>query len=154
MPFSFGGKPMTKIDGKPTATQGLRLRVTRQEHDSLKQEAQEYGFDLTTLLRLRIFGRLQGMRITRRPSADMMILGDIIGRLTGLAGELNKLGSNLNQIAKRLNQGSRDLFGLDGALRTFEHLGQSLAKALSQIETAVTRRQKAQPQPEPEEDSP
>jgi len=68
----------TKKTEPPIATQGLRVRVTRDEHQQLKQEAKTYGYDLSTLLRLRIFGKMKGMRITRRPSADMMMLGDII----------------------------------------------------------------------------
>jgi hypothetical protein len=124
----------------PVASKGLRLRVTKHEHDELKREAANYGYDLSTLLRLRIFGKIAGIRITRRPSADMMMLGDIIGKLTALTGEVNKLGSNMNQIAKRLNQGSRDLFGLDSCLRLFEALGQKILKVLNHVEAAITGR--------------
>jgi hypothetical protein len=126
---------------RPVASKGLRLRVTEQEHIGLKREADQYGYDLSTLLRLRIFGKVKGMRITRRPSTDMMLLGDIIGKLTALTGEVNKLGSNLNQIAKRLNKGSRDTFGLDGCLRLFEQVGQKLFRVLNLIEAAITGRQ-------------
>lgn len=118
----------------------LGLRVPEDEHRAFRQEAENYGYDLSTLLRLRIFGKVKGMRITRRPSTDMMLLGDIIGKLTALTAEMNKLGSNLNQIAKHLNQGSRDLFGLDSCLRLFEALGQKILKTLSHIEAAITGR--------------
>jgi hypothetical protein len=127
-------------DKQSFVTNGLRLRVTEQEHQTLKQEAEDYGFDVSTLLRLRIFGKIKGMRVTRRPRTDVMLLGDIIGRLTALTSELNKLGSNINQIAKRLNQGSRDVFGIDGALRLFEQLGQRLLKTLNHIEAVITGR--------------
>jgi phosphate uptake regulator len=125
---------------RPSATKLLGVRATAQEHASLMNEAESYGYDLSTLLRLRIFGKIVGMRITRRPSADMMLLGDIIGKLTALTGEVNKIGSNMNQIAKRLNQGSRDTFGLDSCLRLFENLAQKILKVLNQIETAITGR--------------
>ncbi|MDX2028237.1 MAG: plasmid mobilization relaxosome protein MobC [Alphaproteobacteria bacterium] len=127
---------------RPTASKGLRLRVSEAEHKDLKREADSYGYDLSTLLRLRIFGKIKGMRITRRPSTDIMLLGDIIGKLTALTGELNKIGSNINQIAKRLNQGQRDLFGLDSCLRLFEQLGQKILKVLTHIEAAITGRLK------------
>jgi len=125
--------------GRPPAKQTVHLRVTDEEHRGLRQEANNYGYDLSTLLRLRIFGKVKGMRITRRPSTDMMMLGEIIGKLTTLTGEVNKLGSNLNQIARRLNKGSRDLFGLDSCLRLFEQIGQKIFKVLNLIEAAITR---------------
>ncbi len=127
-------------DKPPVASKGLRLRVTEQEHADLKREARNYGYDLSTLLRLRIFGKIAGIKITRRPSADMMMLGDIIGKLTALTSEVNKLGSNLNQIAKRLNQGSQDLFGLHSCLRLFEALGQKILTVLHHVEAAITGR--------------
>jgi len=127
-------------DKRPTASRILRLRVTEQERDGIKTEAEEYGYELSSLLRLRIFGKVKGMRITRRPSTDMMLLGDIIGKLTALTGEINKLGSNLNQIAKRLNQGSTDVFGLHSCLRLFEQVGQKIFKVLNLIEAAITGR--------------
>ena len=130
---------MEKESHRPTASRTVHLRVTQDEHTELKQEAENYGYDFSTLLRLRIFGKIKGMRITRRPSTDMMLLGDIIGKLTALTGEVNKLGSNLNQIAKRLNKGSRDLFGLDSCLRLFEQIGQKLFRVLNLIEAAITR---------------
>jgi hypothetical protein len=133
------GKPVDN-DKPPVASKGLRLRVTEDEHSSLKQEAESYGYDLSTLLRLRIFGKIAGIKITRRPSADIMMLGDIIGKLTALTSEINKLGSNMNQIAKRLNQGSRDLFGLDSCLRLFEAIGQKILKVLNHVEAAITGR--------------
>ena len=120
----------------------VHLRITSSEHAALKREAEDHGFDLSTLLRLRIFGKIKGIRIIRRPSTDIMLLGDIIGRLTALTAEINKLGSNINQIAKRLNQGSRDTFGLDGALRLFEQLGHRLLRVLHQIEAVITGRTK------------
>ena len=120
----------------------LALRVTEDEHKSFRQEAESYGYDLSTLLRLKIFGKVKGMRITRRPSSDIMLLGDVIGKLTAITGELNKIGSNINQIAKRLNQGSRDAFGLDACLRLFEQLGQKTLKTLNHIESAITGRLK------------
>ncbi len=124
----------------PVASKGLRLRVTEEEHAGLKREAGNYGYDLSTLLRLRIFGKTAGIRITRRPPADMMLLGDIIGKLTALTGEVNQRGSTMNMIAKQLNQGSRDLFGLDSCLRLFEALGQKLLAVLNHIEAAITGR--------------
>lgn len=125
-------------DKPPSKRRMLGLWVPEDEHAALKHEAESYGYDLSTLLRLRIFGKVKGLRITRRPSADMMMLGDIIGKLTALSGEVNKIGSNLNQIAKRLNQGSRDLFGLDGCLRTITAISQKILKLLSHIETVIT----------------
>jgi hypothetical protein len=122
------------------ATTTVHLRLTPNERDALKKEAESCGYDLSTLLRLRIFGKVKGMRITRRPSTDVMLLGDIIGKLTALIAELNKVGSNINQIAKRLNRGSRDVFGLDGALRLFEQLGQRIFKTLNHVEAAITGR--------------
>ena len=119
----------------------LGLQVSEEDHRAFTREAENYGYDISTLLRLRIFGKVKGMRITRRPSTDMMLLGDIIGKLTALTGEVNKLGSNLNQIAKRLNKGSRDAFGLDGCLRLFEQIGQKLFRVLNLIEAAITGRQ-------------
>ncbi len=130
----------TEDKNRPVASKGLRLRVTEHEHSSLKREAEDYGYDLSTLLRLRIFGKVAGIKITRRPSVDMMLLGDIIGKLTALTAEVNKLGSNLNQIAKRLNQGSRDLFGLDGCLRLIDAVGHKILKILNQVEAAITGR--------------
>ena len=132
---------MEKESHRPLASRTDHLRVTQDEHTGLKQEAENYGYDFSTLLRLRIFGKVKGMRITRRPSTDMMLLGDIIGKLTALTGEVNKLGSNLNQIAKRLNKGSRDAFGLDGCLRLFEQIGHKIFKILNLIEAAITGRQ-------------
>jgi hypothetical protein len=134
---------MTDNDNRPMTGKGLRLRVTAQEHSTLKQEAEAHGYDLSTLLRLRIFGKVKGMRVIRRPSTDVMLLGDIIGRLTALTAELNKLGSNINQIAKRLNQGSRDVFGLDGALRLFEQVGSRVLCVLHQVEAVITGRTKS-----------
>ena len=118
----------------------LGLKVSEDDHKAFSREAEEYGYDKSTLLRLRIFGKIKGMRITRRPSTDVMLLGEIIGKLTALTSELNKLGSNLNQIARRLNKGSRDLFGLDSCLRLFEQIGQKIFRVLNLIETAITRR--------------
>jgi hypothetical protein len=119
------------------ARRSLGLKVTDRDYVLLQKEAEEYGFDLSTLLRLRIFGKLKGMRITRRPSADMMLLGEIIGRLSAVASEMNKSGSNLNQIAKRTNEGYRTLLGLDEALRSFERHGHDLARVLDLVESAI-----------------
>jgi hypothetical protein len=116
----------------------LGLWVPAKEHEAFRQEAETYGYDISTLLRLRIFGKVRGMRITRRPSTDMMLLGEIIGKLAALTSEVNKLGSNLNQIAKRLNQGSRDTFGLDSCLRLFEQIGQKIFRVLNLIEATIT----------------
>lgn len=120
----------------------LGLKVPEEEHEAFRLEAESYGYDISTLLRLRIFGKTKGIRITRKPSTDTMLLGDIIGKLTSLTGELNKIGSNMNQIAKRLNQGSRDIFGLDSCLRFYEELGQRIIKTLDHIEKAITGRTK------------
>ena len=127
---------------RPVAFKGLRLRVTEEEHTGLKREADGYGYDLSTLLRLRIFGTIKGMRVTRKPTADIALLGDLLGRLIALTSELNKVGSNINQIARRLNQGSQDAFGLDGALRQIEQLTHKILKVLERIEAAITGRVK------------
>ena len=129
------------MDNKPPPKRRLLgLWVPEEDHAAFKQEAENLGYDLSTLLRLRIFGKLKGMRVIRRPSADVMLLGEVIGRLTALTAEVNKIGSNLNQIAKRLNMGSRDLFGLDSNLRLFEAIGQKTLKVLNQVEAAITGR--------------
>jgi mobilization protein NikA len=119
------------------ARRSLGLKVTDRDYALLQKEAEEYGFDLSTLLRLRIFGKVKGMRITRRPSADMILLGEVLGRLSAIAAEMNKNGSNLNQIAKRVNEGYRTLLGLDEALRAFERHGQELARVLDLVESAI-----------------
>lgn len=72
----------------------------------------------------------------------MALLGNMLNRLMVLTGELNKIGSNINQIARQLNQGSRDVFGLDGALRQLERLAGEIVKVLEQIEAAITGRKK------------
>lgn len=133
---------MNDHNERPAATRGLRVRVTEAEHHGLKQEAEAYGYDLSTLLRLRIFGKIKGMRVTRKPSTDIAMLGDMISRLTALTGELNKIGSNLNQIAKRLNQGSRDMFGLDSCLRFYEQSNTKIVQVLNLTEAAITGRLK------------
>jgi len=127
---------MTHEKMPPSKRRFIGLWVPDEDHQSLKQEAESYGYDLSSLLRLRIYGKVKGMRITRRPSADMMLMGDIIGRLTAQNAEINKIGSNLNQIAKRLNQGSRDLFGLDSCLRLFEQVCGRILTVLDRIEGA------------------
>ena len=124
------------------ACKGLRLRVTEQEHAGLKREAETYGYDLSTLLRLRIFGKIAGIKVTRRPHADIALLGDLMGRLAALTSEVNRVGSNINQIAKHLNQGNRDVFGLKAYLGLFEQVSQKILKALTQVEAAITGRHK------------
>lgn len=121
----------------------LGLWVQENEHLAFKKEAASYGYDLSTMLRLRIFGTIKGMRVTRRPTADIALLGDLLSRLIGLTSELNKVGSNINQIARRLNQGSHDAFGLDSALRQIEQLTHKILKVLEQIEAAITGRRKS-----------
>jgi hypothetical protein len=133
---------MSHDNQRPVASHGLHLRVTKAERDGLMQEAEQCGYDLSTLLRLRIFGEIKGMRITRKPSTDIAVLGDMISRLTALTGELNKIGSNLNQIAKRLNQGSRDMFGLESCLRLYEQTNTKVLQVLNLTEAAITGRLK------------
>lgn len=133
---------MSHDNQRPVASHGLHLRVTKAERDGLMREAEQCGYDLSTLLRLRIFGKIKGMRITRKPSTDIAMLGDMISRLSTLASELNKIGSNLNQIAKRLNQGSRDMFGLDSCLRFYEQSNTKILQVLNLTEAAITGRLK------------
>ena len=118
----------------------VKFRATADEITSLKQEAAKYGYELSSYVRYRIFGKREGLRIIRRPSVEMNMLGDALGQLGQTTSELNKIGSNLNQIAKRLNQGSRDAFGLDGCLRQFEQLCHELRKILHLIKAAITGR--------------
>ena len=120
----------------------LGLWVPEEDHLAFKREAESYGYDLSTMLRLRIYGTIKGMRVTRRPHADIALLGDLMGRLAALTSEVNRVGSNINQIAKHLNHGNRDVFGLKSYLSLFEQVSQKILKALTQVEAAITGRQK------------
>lgn len=90
----------TQAPNPAKASRFLKLRVTNEDYEMIKKEAEDYGYDISTILRLRFFGKIKGMRITRRPRADVMLLGDIIGRLTDITGELNKNGTHIDQIPK------------------------------------------------------
>jgi len=119
----------------------VKFRATADEITSLKQEAAKYGYELSSYVRYRIFGKREGLRIIRRPSVEMNMLGDALGQLGQTTSELNKIGSNLNQIAKRLNQGNRDLFMLDSSLRWFERVSGNITKILGIIEASITGNQ-------------
>ncbi len=129
-------------NNRSNADHKLSLRVTKDEHDELKEAAYSRGLNISTLLRFRLFGKIKTMRIRRRPSLDVVLLGDIINKLTGVTYELNKIGDLINQIALRLSQSSRDVFGIDSCLRLFERLGLKTLKLFGQIEMAISRRHK------------
>jgi len=116
----------------------VRFRATPDELKDLKQEAANYGYELSSYIRFRIFGHRKGLRLIRKPSVEMGLLGDALRQLGQTTYELNKIGSNLNQIAKRLNQGSKDLFMLDSCLRFFERACEKLSHILALIEKAIS----------------
>jgi hypothetical protein len=118
----------------------LGLRITQAQRQKLKEEAVQYGYSLSSLVRLRIFGKTKGLHLTRRPHPDMQRLGDVLGKLAALIDEVNRLRLPLEQIAARLDRASRDLFGLDGALRRLEEFSERTMRLLVQIEAAINGR--------------
>jgi len=121
-------------------TRRLCLRVSKDQYNAFAEEADKAGYELASLMRKRIFGKVKNLRIMRRPCYNTRLLGDTIGHLIGVTGALHQNGSHLSRIAERLSQSKRDLFGLDGALHRFDQLGQELHKTLNVIEAIIKGR--------------
>jgi hypothetical protein len=126
----------------PTAARTASLRVTQQEYEALKQEANSRGYQLSQLMRHCLFGKTRFARNCERPETDMTLLGDIIGKLTYISGELGTNSTHIHAIAESMDEGFRNAFGLDFCLRLFERLNQDLLKTLTLIDTMVSEQQK------------
>jgi hypothetical protein len=123
--------------------QRIVFYVTDAQNKFIAEEADKFGFDRSSLLRLRLFGKVKGLRLIRRPSYNTRLLGDAMGRLLGVTGAFNQNGYNLTRISERLNVDRRDLFGLDGAVRRFDELSQELLKILNLMDAVIKGRPKA-----------
>lgn len=73
------------------------FRVTPEEKAEIEKAAEESGLTVGSFCRANLLKKAQTVP-TKRRTADVVLLGQILG-------QLGKIGNNLNQIAKRLNGG-------------------------------------------------
>ena len=117
----------------------LALWVSEDDHALIKTEAEGCGYDISTLLRLRIFGTFRKMKVISRPSPEIMLLSDIAGKIGAFKANSGKIATQLEKIAGSLDQNKRDLFGLDSCLRLLEPLCGKTLSTMNLIDDAITR---------------
>lgn len=78
-------------------TETLGVRVTHEEKAEIEAGATDAGLTIGSYVRATMLKKAT-TRPTKKPAADLVILGQILG-------QIGKIGNNLNQIAKRLNEG-------------------------------------------------
>lgn len=102
----------------------IGFRVTDEEWNELEEAAEAYGSTKASFLRLKVFGKIKGLRIIRRPHTDVQ-------NLLGLYTELRNISFKITEISKHLTQTQRDVFGLDSALHQLRQWGNRLEDRLT-----------------------
>jgi hypothetical protein len=111
------------------------VNVTEDDYADLKKEADACGVTIAPLVRTRLFGSRNALR---KPTRDIVSLGNIIGQLLSISGALQMAAKTLLHIRDNFQHGSADRFHLERTLNLVENLGRQLLKRLNQIEDAVT----------------
>lgn len=138
----------------PTATEvhsaQCTVMMTVAQHRRLKSEAENYGYSLSGLIRMRMFNQVQGMRALRKPRFEVAMLGQALCQLTALTGVLHQNHATLASIAQQLTRSQRDLFGLESSVQLLQSTQKKILQALLTLEAAIVH---AAPQTRTQEES-
>jgi hypothetical protein len=116
-------KPLRRRVADPRDAWLPPTRVTPALRDKVIAEASAAGLSLGAYMRARLDGT-PGPRAKRNPSADMVLLAQLLGHC-------GKVGSNLNQIAYHLNSdGEVETSELDAAIVEIRAVSAAIMRAL------------------------
>ena len=101
-------------------SQELRLRVTPEEKETLRDQATKRGLSLSDLARERIL-KISPLRKRRRRSLDEKAMASALAQLGRFGGNLNQIAHALN-IIKMKSDDSTLLLTLQGIEQQLSHL--------------------------------
>jgi hypothetical protein len=113
------------------------VMMTPAQHRQLKVDAENYGYSLSGLIRMRMFNQVQGMRALRKPRVEVAMLGQALCQLTAQTGALQQHHDTLVRMAQQLTRPERDLFGVESSLQGLQTTQQKILQALLILEAAV-----------------